>query len=58
MTLADALGLQDLLDSQRRIEAKLDALLYALAEDDDDQPPAMTLDGDSTPPARQEHTPL
>lgn len=51
-------AIQELLDSQRRIEAKLDALLHALAEDDDDQPPAMTLDGDSTPPARQEHTPL
>lgn len=48
---------QELLDGQRRIEAKLDALLHALAEDDEEVPP-MTLDGDLTPPARQEHTPL
>jgi hypothetical protein len=48
-------------DSQRdneqldRIEAKLDMLIQALAEDDDDDGPTHDLDGNPLPAARDEN---
>lgn len=50
--------LQEILDGQRRIENKLDMLLQALADEDEDDVPAMTLDGDLSGAVRAEHIPL
>lgn len=50
--------LQEIIDGQRRIENKLDMLLQALADEDEDDAPAMTLDGDLSGSVRAEHTPL
>lgn len=47
----------DLLDVLQRIEAKLDALIAALASDDEDEP-QYSLDGDRIPGERDEGTPL
>jgi hypothetical protein len=41
-----------------RIEAKLDALILALAEDDEDKGPTCDLDGNEIPGMRDEHDTL
>ena len=54
--------MQDILDRLARIEAKLDALLLALEDEcygtDDDDPPALTLDGEPCGLARDDSQPL
>lgn len=54
MSLADP-EVRDQLD---RIEAKLDALLVALAEDDDDARPKFDLDGEPIPLVMDQHDTL
>lgn len=46
-----------MLEALQRIEAKLDALIAALASDDDDEP-QYSLDGELIPGERAEGTPL
>lgn len=41
-----------------RIEAKLDALIQALAEDDEDEGPTHDLEGNALPARRQDDTEL
>ena len=41
-----------------RIEAKLDVLIAALADDDEDSPPQLTLDGEPLFRDREEGAPL
>lgn len=49
---------RDLIASLERIEVKLGMLLLALVDDEDDESPDLTLDGEPTGGARDEGTPL
>lgn len=59
MVLGDGMQLRRVDESEQlaRIEAKLDALIAALASDEDDEP-QYSLDGDLVPGERAEGTPL
>lgn len=54
----DANALQALSDRLGRIEQKLDTLIAALAEDDEDGPAASTLDGEPAGGRRDQSQPL
>ena len=49
---------KEMVEALRRIERKLDALIMALAEEDDEDPPLMTLDGEPVMSERNQDDPL